>query len=160
MLHVQPHIECVLNGGEMGHLWGTGIALHKRARLHEAGGDKDAAAHYHHQNLQRIDAEGLQGSDALEGLLFLATWHKVHMSRVMMLWWCACHATPSQATVLSRRCIHLLLEVQDLPAQGLHANKVQCQLQQSDEVPTIRTRQWAVRNDCAHDPAGSARHVA
>ena len=80
----------------------AGIALHKLARLHEAQKDRDAAAHYHRENLERIDAQGLQGSDALDALFFLGTWHKVPLPCTLLLPLasvppCVCHHSPSCA---------------------------------------------------------------
>ena len=54
-----------------------GIALHKLARCYERGKDLDAAARCYEANLARIDAEQLQGQDAPDALLFLATYKKV-----------------------------------------------------------------------------------
>ncbi|EIE22594.1 TPR-like protein [Coccomyxa subellipsoidea C-169] len=53
-----------------------GIALHKLARCYERGKDLDAAARCYEANLARIDAEQLQGQDAPDALLFLATYKK------------------------------------------------------------------------------------
>ncbi|KAL4446289.1 hypothetical protein ABPG77_003096 [Micractinium sp. CCAP 211/92] len=53
-----------------------GIAVHELAKLHERLGQRDQAAHYHRQNLQRIDEEGISGQDAVEALTFLADYHK------------------------------------------------------------------------------------
>lgn len=55
----------------------AGIALHKLARCYERGKDLDAAARCYEANLARIDAEQLQGQDAPDALLFLATYKKV-----------------------------------------------------------------------------------
>ena len=54
----------------------AGIALHKLATLHEALGQPHEAAHYYQQNLTRIDAARLQGSDRQDALLFLANYKK------------------------------------------------------------------------------------
>lgn len=51
--------------------------LNQQAKLHERLGQRAEAAHYHDLNLQRIDGEGLSGQDAVEALTFLADFHKV-----------------------------------------------------------------------------------
>lgn len=48
-----------------------------QAKLHEAQGERPAAAHYYALNLARLDAEGLAGADATEALLYLAEYAKV-----------------------------------------------------------------------------------
>lgn len=48
-----------------------------QAQLHDALGQRTAAAHYYARNLQRIDAEGLTGSDLVEALQYLAQHCKV-----------------------------------------------------------------------------------
>ncbi|KAK9814160.1 hypothetical protein WJX72_001350 [[Myrmecia] bisecta] len=53
-----------------------GIALHKLAKLHDALGQRTEAAYYFEQNLGRIDAERIQGSDTLDALAFLASYKK------------------------------------------------------------------------------------
>jgi len=55
----------------------AGIALHKLARCYERQKDLEAAARCYEENLARIDAEQLQGQDAPDALLFLATHKKV-----------------------------------------------------------------------------------
>jgi hypothetical protein len=45
--------------------------------LHEAQGERSAAAHYYALNLARLDAEGASGADATEALLYLAEYAKV-----------------------------------------------------------------------------------
>ena len=57
----------------------AGIALHKLATLHEALGQPHEAAHYYQQNLTRIDAARLQGSDRQDALLFLANYKKARI---------------------------------------------------------------------------------
>lgn len=54
---------------------GEGGSLARLAELHSEMGDKDAAAHYHERNLDRLDQEHLEGQpgrEAVEALLFLA----------------------------------------------------------------------------------------
>ena len=68
-------------------IWGrlrTGIALHKLARCYERAKDVEAAARCYEANLARIDAEQLQGQDAPDALLFLATYKKVRRNRVLL----------------------------------------------------------------------------
>lgn len=48
-----------------------------QAKLHEAQGERAAAAHYYALNLARLDAEGVTGADATEALLYLAEYAKV-----------------------------------------------------------------------------------
>jgi hypothetical protein len=48
-----------------------------QAKLHEAQGERAAAAHYYALNLARLDAEGVTGTDATEALLYLAEYAKV-----------------------------------------------------------------------------------
>jgi hypothetical protein len=48
-----------------------------QAKLHEAQGQRSAAAHYYALNLARLDAEGVTGTDATEALLYLAEYAKV-----------------------------------------------------------------------------------
>ena len=48
-----------------------------QAKLHDRLGQRPESAHYHKLNLDRIDAEGLSGQDAVEALTFLADYHKV-----------------------------------------------------------------------------------
>ena len=48
-----------------------------QAKLHARQGQRDQAAHYHKLNLDRIDAEGISGQDAVEALTFLAEYHQV-----------------------------------------------------------------------------------
>lgn len=48
-----------------------------QAQLHDALGQQQAAAHYFALNLQRIDAEGLTGSDLVDALQYLAEYYKV-----------------------------------------------------------------------------------
>jgi hypothetical protein len=50
---------------------------HMQAKLHEAQGQRSAAAHYYALNLARLDAEGVTGTDATEALLYLAEYAKV-----------------------------------------------------------------------------------
>lgn len=66
-----------LSHPEHGVIMRAGIALHKLARCYERGKDLDAAARCYEANLARIDAEQLQGQDAPDALLFLATYKKV-----------------------------------------------------------------------------------
>ncbi|KAK9826135.1 hypothetical protein WJX81_007973 [Elliptochloris bilobata] len=60
------------------HLSGDreGIALHKLARIYERRGEAEEAARCYEENLARIDAERLAGSDTLDALLFLAAYKK------------------------------------------------------------------------------------
>ncbi|PSC70628.1 anaphase-promoting complex subunit 8-like [Micractinium conductrix] len=53
-----------------------GVAVHELAKLHERQGQRSDAAHYHRLNLERIDAEGISGQDAVEALTFLADYHR------------------------------------------------------------------------------------
>ncbi|GAB4814903.1 hypothetical protein N2152v2_001949 [Parachlorella kessleri] len=53
-----------------------GVAVHELAKLHARLGQRDQAAHYHKLNLDRIDAEGITGQDAVEALTFLAEYHQ------------------------------------------------------------------------------------
>ena len=55
----------------------AGIALHRLAQAHERRGDAEQAAYYYEMNLQRMDAEQVAGSEAVDALLFLAAHHKV-----------------------------------------------------------------------------------
>jgi hypothetical protein len=48
-----------------------------QAKLHEAQGERQTAAHYYALNLARLDAERVQGGDVTEALLFLAEYTKV-----------------------------------------------------------------------------------
>ena len=66
----------------------AGIALHRLAQAHERRGDAEQAAYYYEMNLQRMDAEQVAGSEAVDALLFLAAYHKVCMRvpRVMITW--------------------------------------------------------------------------
>ena len=54
----------------------AGIALHKLARIYERRGEAEEAARCYEENLARIDAERLAGSDTLDALLFLAAYKK------------------------------------------------------------------------------------
>jgi hypothetical protein len=54
----------------------AGIALHKLARIYERRGEAAEAARCYEENLARIDAERLAGSDTLDALLFLAAYKK------------------------------------------------------------------------------------
>ena len=66
----------------------AGIALHRLAQAHERRGDVEQAAYYYEMNLQRMDAEQVAGSEAVDALLFLAAHHKVGMRslRVTLMW--------------------------------------------------------------------------
>ena len=48
-----------------------------QAKLHQARGETDKAAHYYRTNLERIEAENISGSDQLDALLYLAEYAKV-----------------------------------------------------------------------------------
>ena len=50
---------------------------HLQAKLHQARGETDKAAHYYRTNLERIEAENISGSDQLDALLYLAEYAKV-----------------------------------------------------------------------------------
>lgn len=65
----------------------AGIALHRLAQAHERRGDAEQAAYYYGMNLQRMDAEQVAGSEAVDALLFLAAHHKVcaRCLRIMIL---------------------------------------------------------------------------
>ncbi|KAL6784802.1 APC8A [Auxenochlorella protothecoides x Auxenochlorella symbiontica] len=49
-----------------------GVSLHELAKLHARLGQRAQAAHYHRLVLERMDAEGLEGQDAVEALTYLA----------------------------------------------------------------------------------------
>ena len=66
-------VEASLTGGWLR----AGIALHRLAQAHERRGDAEQAAYYYEMNLQRMDAEQVAGSEAVDALLFLAAHHKV-----------------------------------------------------------------------------------
>ena len=74
-LDVDVTVRSMRNVGKSGGC-SAGIALQKLATLHEALGQPHEAAHYYRQNLTRIDAAGLQGSDRQDALLFLANYKK------------------------------------------------------------------------------------
>jgi hypothetical protein len=68
-----------------------------QAKLHEAQGERAAAAHYYALNLARLDAEGVTGADATEALLYLAEYAKVSTDAVadsqLLAWFVACMRT-------------------------------------------------------------------
>ena len=58
-----------------------------QAKLHDRLGQRPESAHYHKLNLDRIDAEGLSGQDAVEALTFLADYHKVGCAAGAWMGW-------------------------------------------------------------------------
>ena len=50
-----------------------GIALNQLAKLHQKLGRNEEAAFYFEKDLERMDAEGLEGPNMFEALVFLAT---------------------------------------------------------------------------------------
>ncbi|XP_010515126.1 PREDICTED: anaphase-promoting complex subunit 8-like [Camelina sativa] len=55
-----------------------GIALNQLAKLHQKLGRNEEAAFYFEKDLERMDAEGLEGPNMFEALVFLATHFKNH----------------------------------------------------------------------------------
>ncbi|AEE78373.1 cell division cycle protein 23 homolog [Arabidopsis thaliana] len=55
-----------------------GIALNQLAKLHQKLGRNEEAAYYFEKDLERMDAEGLEGPNMFEALVFLATHFKNH----------------------------------------------------------------------------------
>lgn len=55
-----------------------GIALNQLAKLHQKLGRNEEAAFYFEKDLERMDAEGLEGPNMFEALVFLATHFKTH----------------------------------------------------------------------------------
>eukprot|EP00897_Mesotaenium_endlicherianum_P009716 jgi/Mesen1/8773/ME000524S08071 len=53
-----------------------GIALAKLAKLHASLHQKPQAAHYYKMNLERLDANRVEGQDCIEALQYLANFHK------------------------------------------------------------------------------------
>ena len=75
----------------------AGIALHRLAQAHERRGDAEQAAYYYEMNLQRMDAEQVAGSEAVDALLFLAAHHKVGLR-------CPCVMTMQGLPLCSELC--------------------------------------------------------
>ena len=51
--------------------------LHTQAKLHSRLGQREEAARYHALVLEKADAEGVAGQDAVEALTYLADWYRV-----------------------------------------------------------------------------------
>ena len=79
LMEIQRRVRCSRrNSGSLKGFARTVMpALCLQAKLHARLGQRDQAAHYHKLNLDRIDAEGISGQDAVEALTFLAEYHQV-----------------------------------------------------------------------------------
>jgi anaphase-promoting complex subunit 8 len=67
---VQEAIDCYVRASSGGQ--SDGAALHKLATLYRGLGDLDTAAGCYLRNLERRDAEGAEGQETVDALLFLA----------------------------------------------------------------------------------------